>query len=687
MKLKPTALALSLITSLTLYSVASSEVSAQSNQLKNNAIKTTPKKSNQVPTEIITIGNDALLNFSAAERQALGIKTLSASSKNPQDVVMVSLPADKLDRLSQLMHDQHRRCGGYIWHPSSASAEKHLRAVAQVKHAQKANLLVEYTIDNDATVAELLGQIDPTNLASVVTSMGAYNNRYYTASSGVESAQWLKDHWQTITSTRDDISVEFFYHDNWDQPSVVATITGETLADEVVVIGGHLDSINSSSSNREAARAPGFDDNASGIAVITETLRAMVVSGYKPARTVKVMGYAAEEVGLRGSSDIAQFHVNNNIDVVGAAQFDMTGYKAPSAKDIVFMTDYTNAEQNQFMYDLLDHYYPEIDYATDTCGYACSDHASWHVNGYAASMPFESYSSDYNSDIHTTGDDHFNATHATNFLRLSIAYVAELAKGSADPDNYESRSTVEFTESSAILTEGQTINVRLQRTGLFDREASVSYQTVDGSAVAGTEYVAASGTVTWAVNDSSDKIIQIQALETDENKSFSLELTSADGNAELGSVNKIDIDLQNDSKSSFNFWQPEVNVDESSTVLIAIQRTGELDEPASVRFRTVNGTAIAGVNYVANTGTLSWGIGEGDDRGIEIDTLNVDERESFTVELEVVSGNAVLGETNKISVNIINRSGGGNQGGSGGGGGSLGFAALLMLLGLRRRRQ
>ena len=68
-----------------------------------------------------------------------------------------------------------------------------------------------------------------------------------------------------------------------------------------MVLGGHLDSISNAGSG-ETMRAPGADDDASGIASMTEALRAMIASGYKPRRTIKMMGYAAEEVGLRGSA-------------------------------------------------------------------------------------------------------------------------------------------------------------------------------------------------------------------------------------------------------------------------------------------------------------------------------------------------------------------------------------------------
>ncbi|WMS86807.1 M20/M25/M40 family metallo-hydrolase [Pleionea litopenaei] len=630
---------------------------------------------------IVSIGNDALLSMKKSDASRLAIEPLSNLSKNKDDVALIKLPNANVDALSRYMHENHRRCGGYVWHQSLEKAQTYIRQLNSNTH----RLLVEYTIDNDDTVNEMLMQVVSSNLSSTVGSMGSYNNRYYTASSGVEASQWLKSHWENITFTRDDIMVELFEHAGWDQPSVIVTIVGETIPEEVVVIGGHLDSINGSSSNRETARAPGHDDNASGIAVVTETLRAMVTGGYKPARTVKIMGYAAEEVGLRGSGEIAEMFADDNIDVVGVAQFDMTGFKGTADKDIVFMTDYTNADQNQFMMDLLDHYFPQVQYGTGLCGYGCSDHASWYANGFAASMPFESNFNDYNSDIHTSNDNHFDANHATNFVNLSIAFVGELAKGNADSDNYQSQSTVEFESGNVEVIEQQTLSISIQRTGLFDREASVNYRTISGTAVAGEDFVAVEGTLNWTVNDAASKVIEVEALAVTEDKEFTIELTDASGNAVLGEVVTVNVSLLNNSTSAVSFKQSTIQVPESTASNIVIQRVGEIDMPATVRYVSVNGTAIAGINYEATSGVIEWAAGDDSDKTISIGTYKVDESETFTLELRSASGNAVIDGNDKITITIQNTPVDDTNGSSGGVFGIL-LTLPLLLLGWRRKR-
>jgi leucyl aminopeptidase len=223
------------------------------------------------------------------------------------------------------------------------------------------------------------------------------------------------------------VSVQLFNHAGWAQPSVIATIQGTTLPSEIVVMGAHLDSINRSG----GTTAPGADDDASGVATLTEVLRVAMLKGYRPSRTVKLMAYAAEEAGLRGSREIASSHRSSGANVVGVLQLDMTNFKGSSV-DIVLLTDNTNAPQNQFVEQLVDTYVG-VPRGTTQCGYGCSDHASWTNAGYPASMPFEALFGQHNTSIHTANDtlarSGGNANHALKFAKLAAAYLAETAKG------------------------------------------------------------------------------------------------------------------------------------------------------------------------------------------------------------------------------------------------------------------
>lgn len=158
----------------------------------------------------------------------------------------------------------------------------------------------------------------------------------------------------------------------------------------------------------ETARAPGADDDASGVASMTEALRALVASGYRPRRTIQLFAYAADEVGLRGSQDVSRQFKAAGQKVVGVLQLDTTNYKG-AANDIYLITDYTNSEQNTFIAQLAAAYLPELTVGYDRCGYGCSDHASWDAQGYPVSMPIEASMARDNPPIRTARDTYENS--------------------------------------------------------------------------------------------------------------------------------------------------------------------------------------------------------------------------------------------------------------------------------------
>ena len=248
----------------------------------------------------------------------------------------------------------------------------------------------------------------PSRIRTPSPSCPAYTNRYYSAPTGKTSAESIKSNWDALAAGRSDVSSELFACSNCStQPSVILTVQGSELPNEIVVLGAHLDSINGSGGGSASQVAPGADDDASGIATLTEVLRVSMANGWRPKRTVKFMGYAAEEVGLRGSNAIAQSFKNSGKNVVGVMQVDMTNYKTGGI-DMQLVTDYSNAAMKQFLVDLFDAYLQPLGLTrgTYTCGYGCSDHASWTSAGYPSAMMFEGGAADgsYNPNIHTAND-------------------------------------------------------------------------------------------------------------------------------------------------------------------------------------------------------------------------------------------------------------------------------------------
>jgi len=81
--------------------------------------------------------------------------------------------------------------------------------------------------------------------------------------------------------------------------NTIGEITGSEKPDEVIMLGGHLDSWHS---------ATGATDNAIGCAVMMEAARILKAIGVKPRRTIRVALWSGEEQGLLGSQAYVKKH-------------------------------------------------------------------------------------------------------------------------------------------------------------------------------------------------------------------------------------------------------------------------------------------------------------------------------------------------------------------------------------------
>ncbi len=372
----------------------------------------------------ITIGDAAFRQIQAFAPDIISIGSRQFGVAGVSEKVhAVVMDESRLATVAGAIHERLGQCGGFMYHASEAEARAALdwRYIAPETPA--------YGIRQRALVEPMLAGMQESRITSTIQALSAFTNRHYTSPSGVEASSWLLAAWRALAIGRDDISVAQIVHKAYPQASVSVTIAGTDRADDKVVIGAHLDSIVSFRMG-DTARAPGADDDASGVASMTEALRAVIASGYRPRRTIQLIAYAAEEVGLRGSQEIARQFKGAGQKVTGVLQLDMTNYQG-GAHDIYLIVDYTNSAQNTFLAQLAAAYLPELKIGYDRCGYACSDHASWHAQGYPASMPFESSLARDNPHIHTAKDTLANSggqtAHALKFARLAAAYMVELS--------------------------------------------------------------------------------------------------------------------------------------------------------------------------------------------------------------------------------------------------------------------
>jgi len=382
----------------------------------------------------------SLLNINAQESETFFYATMQRTDAKqlkaefPNDVVIVaSKGVQSAVYLSEYAaHELHKNIvthgPGYLF---MSSKQKALDQLEKNLNAKTKSSFV-YSLSEATLVDQALALIDIANIEAKILTLEGYGTRYHTKPSAQTAVLDLKiDLENRIAAVgREDISVRIVNHTGTTMPSLVVTIPGGSISDEYVILGGHIDSTAPDKDN-----APGADDNASGIATITEVFNVLLAMDYRPKRTVEFMAFAAEEIGLVGSFEIAEEYKDAGIDVYAYMQLDMTNHNG-SANDIYLMTDpYISASLNEFLIDLMDTYNSSgshaLTYGFSICNYGCSDHYSWSQQGYEVAFPFEATFSNANPNIHSAGDVFSftgTAIHSVKFAKLGLEYIIESAK-------------------------------------------------------------------------------------------------------------------------------------------------------------------------------------------------------------------------------------------------------------------
>jgi carboxypeptidase Q len=164
-------------------------------------------------------------------------------------------------------------------------------------------------------VRAVLPAIAPGQIRDTIRALSGMPTRYYQSRTGAEAARWLQARWRSLTG-RPDVTIELVDH-GYAQPSVVLTIPGAARADEVVVIGGHLDSWDV---------GQGAHDDGTGVVMMMQALRTLHALGLAPRRTIRVVLFTNEENGVRGGKGYAADHAAELPRTVLAIESDGGGF-------------------------------------------------------------------------------------------------------------------------------------------------------------------------------------------------------------------------------------------------------------------------------------------------------------------------------------------------------------------------
>ncbi len=230
-------------------------------------------------------------------------------------------------------------------------------------------------------------------------------------------------------------------------------------------------------------------------------------------------------------------------------------------------------------------------------------------------------------------------------------------------DASASVGTLELTE--AAYTVGQaakSVTVTVNRTAGAVGATSVAYSTANGTAVAGKDFTTSSGTLDWAAGDSAAKSFSIpisNATPFTGNKTFDVTLSKATAGAMLGTPISATITIAGDKSApvgSLQLAAPSYTAAQSAgAVTVKVARMGGSNGAVSVAYATANGTAVAGAQYTATSGSLKWADGDATAKSFAVPVSNATPftgNKSFTVALSTPSAGATISSPGSASVAI-----------------------------------
>lgn len=370
--------------------------------------------------------------------------------------VLLHLTESQRNELSHIAHEENGACGGYellageeTHAPSSkafalalSSAKRETlktfaafdrQALEDQKTRRKSGsigigLPEDPSASKDPTVEAALGEVKEENLKATVQFLSGFQSRNHKTGDGQNAVLAFKaEAEKVLTGGKNSWKLDLISHRNTPMNSLRLTIPGSSGSNDIVVAGGHIDSI-AQSFFGSGKKAPGADDNASGSANLLEAAR-ILVHHQQPSKTVEIYWYAGEEGGLLGSAEIAADAKEKGKNVVGVLQLDMTLFPGDGEFKIGSMTDFTSQSMRDHLVKLNATYGLGGTIIEDKCGYGCSDHASWYKNGFPTLMPFEATKRRMNSQIHTERDvvnAQSSFRHSAMFTKIAVAFLLTL---------------------------------------------------------------------------------------------------------------------------------------------------------------------------------------------------------------------------------------------------------------------
>jgi CSLREA domain-containing protein len=215
------------------------------------------------------------------------------------------------------------------------------------------------------------------------------------------------------------------------------------------------------------------------------------------------------------------------------------------------------------------------------------------------------------------GDSGGTSTDQRGFARpVGIANVSGGDGSDIGAFEVQATPTLQFSSTTYSVNENAgTATISVTRANDTSVAATVNYATSNGTATAGADYTATSGTLSFASGDVSKtfSITIINDSLNEPNETVNLTLSSVTGNAALGTPSTAVLTIVDDDPLpglSINDVSVAEGNSGTTNANFTVSLSAASGQTVTVNYATANGTATAGSDYVATSGTLTFTPGQ-----------------------------------------------------------------------------
>lgn len=324
--------------------------------------------------------------------------------------------------------------------------------------------------------------------------------------------------------------------------------------------------------------------------------------------------------GLAGAP-VVDLHYNSIDDVLVAGTLGRGAWIVSDASELLLQPGMTIADSTQFegdsgSTDFVFTVKQPVSLLTSTVVYSTSDGSAHSPGDYASQSGTLTFAPGETVKLITVpvvGDQTVEADE-TFTVSLSNAVNADIEHGQATGTIKNDDVDISIDDVTVVEGDAGTKNAvfTVSALGSTDRTVSASYTTLNGTAVAGSDFLPAGGAVTFAPGGGTATVtVPIVGDKLNEpTETFTVQLLSPQG-SRLSKGVGVGTILDNDLAPGL--YVNDVFLSSSSPGVLAAVFTVALGapsgQPVTVDFATADGTALAGIDYVAQAGVLTFAPG------------------------------------------------------------------------------